>query len=56
MVKENNVNTVNSRYNFFGGPQKNKRYIKKKRKMLYQESILNVCLHIDMYGTQYIVC
>ena len=46
--------TVNSRYNvFFGGTTEKKCYIKK---MLFQEFILNVGLHIDMYGTQYMYC
>ena len=41
--------TVNSRYNIFFETTE-KSYIKK---LLYQEIILNVGLHIDMYSTQY---
>ena len=51
-LKDNLSDTVNSRYNVFFWDYKKKRYIKK---MLYQDFILNVGLHIDIYGTQYIV-
>ena len=43
--------TVNSRYNVFLGTTEKKRYIKKK--CYIKEFILNVGLHIDLYGTQY---
>ena len=50
-VKEHKTCTVNSRYNVFFGTTEKKRYI---IKILYQEFILNVGLHTDMYGTQWI--